>query len=399
MQRRTAPQAGLASLLLLFEVPRLPGNLTASILPGRGPHGGRELGGLLRCVPAQYAVRVIRASGILLLLPFFLLTVSAQNPPAAGTADPLAKAHEELQEGHADQAIALLQQMAATQPIAKGVERELGLAYYRTGKLAAARDAFQQAMAQDPRDIEAVQMEGLTLYRLGQPAAAIPFLERVRQWTPDAGTDANYVLGLCYLTANRYDDARKSFAAQFDEPPDSGAAWLLLASMLQRENLSSQAGEAARKAIAVEPGLPRAHLLLGEVALLDSNVEEALQQFKAEQKIDPDSAVLYERMGDAYLRMNNLDLAQQSLTRALSLDMSSTGPFILMGRVLLRRQDPHTAIMYLKHAERMDGSNYITHASLAQAYHMAGQDDDAKRENELAAQSHIGNETTPPTMH
>jgi predicted Zn-dependent protease len=97
-------------------------------------------------------------------------------------------------------------------------------------------------------------------------------------------------------------------------------------------------------------------------------------------------------MGDAYLRTNNLDLAQQSLTRALSLDMSSTGPFILMGRVLLRRQDARTAIMYLKHAEAMDPENYVTHASLAQAYRIAGQDDEAKRENELASRTHLKNE-------
>ncbi|HEX4065637.1 MAG TPA: tetratricopeptide repeat protein [Acidobacteriaceae bacterium] len=341
----------------------------------------------------------MRGFEILLWLSFLVSTLAAQSPAAPASADNLAKAHEELQRGNADQAIVLLQQMAATQPVAKGVERELGLAYYRTSRLAEARDAFQRAMAQDPQDIEAIQMEGLTLYRLGQPTAAIPFLERVRQWTPDAGTDANYVLGLCYLNANRYDDARKSFAAQFGEPPDSGAARLLLASMLQRTNLLRQAAEEAQKALDTDPNLPRAHLLLGEVALLDSNVEEALKQFEAEQKIDPDNAAVYERMGDAYLRINNLDLAQQSLTRALSLDMSSTGPFILMGRMLLRRQDTYTAIMYLKHAEKMDGSNYVIHASLAQAYHLAGEEDEAKRENELAAQSHAGNDTTPQTMH
>ncbi len=348
---------------------------------------------------AQYAVRVMRGFGILLLLSFSSLPAVAQLPANSAPAASLAKAHEELQQGNAGQAIALLQQMAVAQPVPKGVERELGLAYYRTGKLAEAREAFRQATIQDPQDIEAVQMEGLTLYRLGQPAAAIPFLERVRQWTPDAGTDANYVLGLCYLDANRYDDARKSFAAQFEEPPDSGAARLLLASMLQRANLPRQAAEETQKALDADPSLPLAHLLLGEVALLDSDVEGALKQFKAEQKINPDNPVVYERIGDAYLRINELDLAQQSLTRALSLDMTSTGPFILMGRVLLRRQDAHTAIMYLKHAERMDGSNYITHASLAQAYHMAGEEDEAKRENDLAAQSHVRSEMTPQPMH
>jgi tetratricopeptide (TPR) repeat protein len=334
----------------------------------------------------------MRALTTFALLLLSVSVVSAQLP-AAPAADGLAKAQEDLQHDRADQAIALLEQMAATQPVPKGVERELGLAYYRTGKLVEADRALRQAMTQDPQDIESVQMEGLTLYRLGQPAAAIPYLERVRQWTPDAGTDANYVLGLCYLNASRYDDARKSFAAQFEEPPDSGAAWLLLATMLQHANLPRQAAAQAQKALDVDPQLPMAHFLLGQVALLDSNIDLALKEFQAERRINPNYAPVYERLGDAYFRLDQLDLAQQSLTKALALDMSSTGPFILMGRVLLRRQDARTAIMYLQHAEKMDPGNYITHASLAQAYRISGREDAAQRENELAAKSHPGNES------
>jgi len=334
----------------------------------------------------------MRASTLLLLLLFAGPCIGAQTatPPAA--TDDLAQAHKDLQLGKVDEGIALLQRMAATHPVPKGVERELGLAYYRSSKLTQAREAFQQAMAQDPQDIEAVQMEGLTLYRLGEPAAAIPDLERVRQWMPDAGTDANYILGLCYLHANRFDDARRSFAAQFGEAPDSGAAWLLLATMLQRSSLPREAADEAQKALQADPNLPMAHLLLGEVALQDASTEEALQQFQAEIRVNPSNATVYERMGDVYLRMDKLDLAQASLTRSLSLDMSNTGPFILMGRVLLRRQDPSTAILYLRHAEKMDPGNYITHAFLAQAYHMAGQEDDAKRENDLAAHAHENGE-------
>jgi len=80
--------------------------------------------------------------------------------------------------------IATLQQQAAQQPTVKGASRQLGIAYYRSGKLIDAERAFATAMAQDPADLESVQMRGLTLYRLGQPAAAIPYLERVRQWMP-----------------------------------------------------------------------------------------------------------------------------------------------------------------------------------------------------------------------
>ena len=62
----------------------------------------------------------------------------------------------------------------AQQPPVKGASREQGIRYYRAGKLIDAERAFATAMAEDPSDLESVQMRGLTLYRLGQPAAAIP---------------------------------------------------------------------------------------------------------------------------------------------------------------------------------------------------------------------------------
>lgn len=326
-------------------------------------------------------------------------TLLAQSPAAQQPDDGVAHAHEDLEHGHADHAITVLQQMVASRPVPKGAERELGLAYYRTGKLPEAKQAFAAAIEQDSHDIEAVQMEGLTLFRMGQPAAAIPYLERVREWTPNAGTDANHVLGLCYMNANRYDDARAAFAAQFGVPADSGAAWLLLAQTLQHANLPRQAAVEAEKALHIAPALPLAHFLLGEVALFDSNIGEATNQFEAERRINPGYAPVYERLGDAYLRVNQLDMAQQSLTKALSLDMSSTGTFILIGRVLLRQQDAATAILYLKHAEKMDPSSSITHASLAQAYRLTGHEEESRRENELAAQAHLDKQLKLEDVH
>ena len=93
----------------------------------------------------------------------------AQTPtapaPVSGSAQ--AEALEDLDHGKTAEAIALLQKIAADHPDQKGVQHELGLAYYRTGKLMDAKQAFERAMAQDPKDAESVQLEGLTLYRLG----------------------------------------------------------------------------------------------------------------------------------------------------------------------------------------------------------------------------------------
>jgi tetratricopeptide (TPR) repeat protein len=289
-------------------------------------------------------------------------------------------------------AIATLQQQAAQQPPVKGASRQLGIAYYRSGKLIDAEHAFAAAMTQDPADLESVQMRGLTLYRLGQPAAAIPYLERVRQWMPNANADANHVLGLAYMNARRYDEARGAFAAQYGVRPDSAAAYLLTGDMLLDADLPELAAQDAQKALEISPSLPLAHFMLGEVYLYKSDVSHALDEFQKERAINPGYPAVYDRLGDVYTRMGQYQQAQEALTRAISLDVSSTGPFIQMGKVFLRRGDPESAAMYLQHAEKMDPGNYITHTLLGQAYRGMGKEEDAKRELDAASQIHASSQ-------
>jgi tetratricopeptide (TPR) repeat protein len=285
-----------------------------------------------------------------------------------------------------------LQQQAAQQPPVKGASRELGIAYYRSGKLIDAERAFAAAMVQDPADQESVQMRGLTLYRLGQPAAAIPYLERVRQWMPNANADANHVLGLAYMNARRYDDARGAFAAQYGVNANSAGAYLLAGGMLLDADLPELAAQDAQKALEILPGLPLAHFMLGEVYLYKSDVGRALDEFQKERAINPAYPAVYDRLGDVYTRMGQYQQAQESLTRAISLDLTSTGPFIQMGKVFLRKGDPQSAAIYLQHAVKMDPGNYITHTLLGQAYRAMGKEEDAKHELDAASQIHASSQ-------
>src|SRR5580692_2248541 len=323
---------------------------------------------------------------------------SADQPSVAAPAkqdveQTLAAAHQDLEHGKPQEAIAMLEQLAATSgPLAKGVQHELGLAYYRTGKLLSAEQAFARAISEDRNDMESVQMRGLTLYRLGRPADAIPFLERVKQWTPNADADANHVLGLCYMNARRYDDARGAFAAQYHVAADSAAAYLLTGSMLMQADLPELAAQDAHKALEISPQLPQAHFMLGEVYLYKSDVAHALEEFEQERAINPASSAVYDRLGDVYTRTGQYQQAEEALTRAISLDVSSTGPFIQMGKVFLRRNDPQSAAIYLQHAEKMDPANYITHTLLGQAYRRLGKEEDAKRELDIASQIHASSQ-------
>ena len=316
---------------------------------------------------------------------------SAQQNPVApvtssaqSSSSPTEEAQRLISRGQLSQAEILLNSLASQQPEPAGVERMRGMIHYQRNEFAAANSAFEKAIAQDGNDLQATQMGGVTLYRMGQPAAAIPLLERANTTVASDNADGTYVLAVCYLDVHRYDDARRIFANQYKLPADSPGSYLLMARMLLRRNYPVESEQMARKALELEPRLPLAHLLLGQLALSRSQAAEAVIELEAERKINPMDGEVYERLGDSYLRASRYEDAQQALNCALLLEPNSTGPYILLGQVLLKRDDALTALNYLLRAEHMDSSNHLTHLLLGQAYRALGRKEDATREYKSA---------------
>lgn len=303
-----------------------------------------------------------------------------------------------IDRGQSAEALKELNLLSARQPVPAGVNRLRGLALYSQNQFAEADAAFAAALKQDPHDAESAQLRGLTLYRLGKPADAIPLLEAAHDWTSDTRVDPSYVLGLCYLDTRNYDKARQAFAGQYGFPPDSAPAYLLAARMLLRREYLPVAQQFAAKSLELDPQLPLAHALLGEIALAGEHIDEAIAEFEKERLRNPLNGSIYDRLGDAYTRAGDYTKAQQALQRALLLEPNSTGPYILLGKVLLKRQDPASAMMYLERAEKMDPGNYMTHSLLGQAYRSVGRTEDAAREIQISQKIQAASEPKLETI-
>ncbi|HEX3987681.1 MAG TPA: tetratricopeptide repeat protein [Acidobacteriaceae bacterium] len=308
--------------------------------------------------------------------------VPAQNPPTSGSAS-VASARDLVAQGKLDDALRELDALAAEHPEAAGVERLRGIVDYQQNHMAEAEGDFTRAVEQDPSDLQSMQMRGIVLFRMNLPEKAIPILEKAHSSAPIANADPNYVLALCYIATGRYDDARHAFAAQYGFAPDSAAAWLFSGRMLFRQELTAQATTAAQRALTLDPRLPLAHRLLGEIALAKGDVPGAIAELEQEQKVNPLDGETYNRMGDAYLRQGQLDRAQQALDRAVLLEPDASGPYILLGKTMLEQHDPVMAALYLKHAEAMDPSNPMTHMLLGRAFAVSGRKDEAQREFQI----------------
>ena len=322
---------------------------------------------------------------------------TAQNAAESksDSASPFAPARKLLQLGKYDEAITQLEALRQLNPPPAGLSHELGVAYYRKGDYVNAGLNLQAAQKENPKDEEAVQLTGLSLYLAGKPGEAIPYLEKVQAWYPEANVDASYILGVAYIQTKQYPEARAAFAKMFGVGPDSAPAYLFCGRMLLRLDFGPVAREYGQKAIALDPKLPMAHFLLGELYLYESKIPEATAQFEQELALNPGYAAVYYKLADAYLRTQKFDEAEKLLQRSIWLDATSTGPFILMGKVLQKKGETELAVRALQRAISMDPNNAMPHQLLGQAYRQLGRPEDAERELKQAEQLQMRDSSKP----
>lgn len=352
----------------------------------------------IRLLKGCFAVAIVGLSGV----SFSQETAASSATRSIATVS-LESIRKSIDTGHADEALQSLSKLRQGDPQSAreaDLDRLEGLAQYALGDLKSADASFAAALSKNPPDAEASQMRGLTLFRLGRPADAIPLLESAAAAKGTLGkADPNYVLALCYMDTRRFDDARHAFAAQFGFAPDGAAAYLATARMLLRREFVPVAQTYALKALELEPTMPLAHEMFGEIALAGNRLDEAIAEFQQEKSRNPLEGSVYDRLGDAYTRAARYDEAQRSLQAAVLLEPNATGPYILLGKTMLKRGDAVAAATYLEHANQLDPNNYMTHSLLGQAYRAMGRSEEATLQTATAQKLQATSEPKLENVH
>jgi tetratricopeptide (TPR) repeat protein len=308
--------------------------------------------------------------------------------PAHGAPDAraaaLAEARRLVNAGKPDAALEVLRLLPAADAQAALLR---GVAHYHANHPVLAIDALAPAVARLPEGSlerrEAVQVLGLASYLAGRIAEAIPYLEQTRQWA-EGNPELSYVLGMAYVQTRQADKARDTWARSFGVAPASAAAHLLTAQMMVRAELDELAGAELRQALALDPRLPRANLLLGQTALFRGRLDEAVALFRRELEINPGDAMALYRLGDAYSRQLKWNDALAALQKSVWINPYFSGPYILLGKAYMRKGDLAAAEGMLRQAVAYDPNNKAAHYLLGQLLQQAGRSEEARRELETA---------------
>jgi len=162
----------------------------------------------------------------------------------------------------------------------------LGALHLRRRDVAAAEGAFREAVARDPKSVEA--RLALANFLVGKREAA----EAEREFKTAAGlgpvgSPARVRLADFYLMASRPEEAKQTLAEVTEKAPDFLPAWRRLAEIAFAERKLDEAVKALDVVLKKNPADLDGHLLRGRIHLAKRETTEAIQQVQKLLKAEP----------------------------------------------------------------------------------------------------------------
>jgi arylsulfatase A-like enzyme/Flp pilus assembly protein TadD len=163
---------------------------------------------------------------------------------------------------------------------------QLALLERESGELAAAAATLRRALTLNPQDTTAAALLGATLTQLGRAADAVALLEPfARRAAPDLEVLTTHALALASLGRPQQGLASLARGRELDA---SNAMLLVGAGTIHvMAGDAARAREAFAAALALNPGVARAHSSLGVLAAEGGRVEQAIEHWRAAVRLDP----------------------------------------------------------------------------------------------------------------
>lgn len=262
-----------------------------------------------------------------------------------------------LQQGNYDTAAETLEELAARQPANMRVNELLARAYWLGGRDRDIVDRYAALARRPEASPYLVMLVGRSLERIGDRAAAIPFIERARRQSEG---------GQIVLEGSRAgSNAMPAATAELRDmvaSGNTGTAERFAGAVLQRAPMSADF-----------------HALAGDAALAAGNIEGALEYYEVASRIRR-SWPLTRKIIAAYRAYGDETAADVTLARYVAGDPHNTDALLLLSRRSAEREDWLRVAVLLDTAIGLGAGNDLEVLGLrARAARELGREDEAAR--------------------
>ncbi len=186
---------------------------------------------------------------------------------------------------------------------------------------------FTKATELDPENVLGWYYLGRAKYNENRFEEAISAFKRCLKLSPKHVRAADN-LGLSLQGLGRNEDALAAFhdaiAWQADLPQKDPWPYIDLGSFLLEDNHPDQAIPHLQTAVALDPGLPKAHQQLGKAYLALKELSKAQPELEEAARLEPDSAPAHYILGQLYQKQGQAEKAKAEFARYAQLNATGS---------------------------------------------------------------------------
>lgn len=252
-----------------------------------------------------------------------------------------------------------------------------GIVHHQAGRLKQASAAYRKALEADPRNADAIHLLGVILHQEGNHASGLVDIDRAINIRPGEATFHSNRAD-CLRSLGRPTEAEQAAREAIRLDPTLGEAYNLVgATLIDRGDLSG--GEAmVREAIRLNPRNASAHNNLAALLRQTGGVQTALDEYKAAVDAAPMQVQALANYGQALLESDRVDEALGFCMKALALAPAMPEGFNNLGNIFRARGQDDVALALYNRALALRPGQAMTHCNIGQLLMAVGKFDEAE---------------------
>jgi len=244
----------------------------------------------------------------------------------------------QLRQGRSNEAVAHLQQALKLDPQIPGANLFLGMADYRLSRFSDARAALENATQSDRTNPDAYMWLGMADSAMGDDAAAVAALQSAAKLKP-TDPDILFHLGRAYMNLSK-----QTYERLYQSNPTSWRVHQVLCSSFDEADRPEDAVRECQQAIALQPGEPGLHQLLGDIHWKQNHLDLAESEFTKELSVDPENDTSVYKLATIDIERSKPDQALKLLAAFLTRHPDSGEAHYQIGRAEAQLSQDDAAI-------------------------------------------------------
>ena len=254
------------------------------------------------------------------------------------------------------------------------IEKRLdqAVAFHQAGQLSKAERLYQQVLADNPRNADALHLLGVVAYQVGRHEIAVNLITHAIEIDPQQ-VEAYNNLGIVFKEQKKSEKSIQTYHKAIEINPDHAEAHYNLGNAYQEQGKSEKSIQAYHKAIKIQPDYAEVYNNLGIVFKEQGKLEKSIQAYHKAIEIKPNYAEAYNNLGNAYQGQGKSEKSIQAYHKAIEIKPNYMQVYNNMGNAYQEQGELELAIQAYHKAIKIQPTHIEAYNNMGNAYQEQGE--------------------------